>query len=88
MAGMAYRNRASRMKKGMAAAVLVFLMQCAFLGGCAASGKVEDIHAEDESVMMQDRETIPKSQFEEAERQGTLEESLESEEAVTWGHRQ
>ena len=85
MAGMAYRNRASRMKKGMAGAVLVFLMQCAFLCGCATSGKAEDIHAEDESVMMQDMETIPKSQSEEAESQGTLEESSESEEAVTWG---
>ena len=85
MAGMAYRNRASRMKKGMAVAVLVFLMQCAFLCGCATSGKAEDIHAEDESVMMQDMETIPKSQFEEAESQGMLEEPSESEETVTWG---
>lgn len=64
--------------------ILLLLLQCAFLVGCAASGKAEDIRAGDESTVMQD-ETIQEKQFAESESQNTLAESSESSTAVTWG---
>lgn len=77
MAGMAYRKR-------VAGAILILLLQCAFLCSCAASGKAEDIHAGDESIVMRD-ETIQGIQFAESESQNTLAESSESSAAMTWG---
>lgn len=47
MAGMAYRKR-------VAGAILIFLLQCGFLCSCTASGKAENIHAGDESIVMRD----------------------------------
>ena len=77
MAGMAYRKR-------MAGAILILLLQCAFLCSCAASGKAEDIHAGDEIIVMRD-ETIQEIQFAESESRNTLTEPSESNAAVTWG---
>ena len=78
MTGIAYSKR-------MFAVILVLLMQCVFLDGCAVSGKAESIQLEDESVVMQDMETISENQYEEFKRQSMLEESSESDEAITWG---
>lgn len=77
MAGMAYRKR-------VAGAILIFLLQCGFLCSCTASGKAENIHAGDESIVMRD-ETIQGIQFAETESQNTLAETSESNAAVTWG---
>ena len=68
----------------MAGAILILLLQCAFLCSCAASGKAEDIHAGDKSIVMRD-ETIQEIQFTESESQGRLKESSESNAAVIWG---
>ena len=64
--------------------ILFLLLPCAFLCSCAASGKAEDIHAGDESIVMRD-ETIQGIQFAESESQNTLAEPSESDAAVTWG---
>lgn len=64
--------------------ILVLLMQCVFWGGCAASGKAEDIHAENESMVMRD-EAIQERQFAESESQNMLAELSESNAVVTWG---
>ena len=64
--------------------ILVLLLICAFLVGCVASGKAEDICAGDEGTVMQD-EIIQEKQFAESESQHTLAEPSESDVAVTWG---